>query len=58
MSAKSPVPSPKPRSVKDLEGRLRYDGTPKTLDELDAGIAHGAAESLDSHNADNAHYVK
>ncbi|TDD65703.1 AbrB/MazE/SpoVT family DNA-binding domain-containing protein [Jiangella aurantiaca] len=40
------VLSRKPRSVKDLKGRLRFTGEPKTLDEMDGGIAHGAAESL------------
>ncbi|WP_276202920.1 hypothetical protein [Jiangella muralis] len=34
------------RSVQELEGRLRYGGAPKTLDEMDAGIAQGAVESL------------
>ncbi|MBB5789098.1 GH43 family beta-xylosidase [Jiangella mangrovi] len=40
------VLSRRARSVKELKGRLRYDGEPKTLDEMDAGIASGAAESL------------
>lgn len=34
------------RSVKDLKGRLRYSGKPKTLDEMEAGVAEGAAESF------------
>ena len=40
------VLSRKARSVKELKGRLRYDGEPKTLEEMDAGVARGAVESL------------
>lgn len=39
------VLSRRSRSVKDLKGRLRHTGEPKTLDEMDAGVAQGAAES-------------
>jgi antitoxin PrlF len=39
------VLSRKSRSVRELKGRLRYSGTPKTLDEMDAGVARGATES-------------
>ncbi|SDU72501.1 AbrB/MazE/SpoVT family DNA-binding domain-containing protein [Jiangella alkaliphila] len=39
------VLSRRARSVTELKGRLRYTGEPKTLDEMDAGIARGATES-------------
>jgi antitoxin PrlF len=39
------VLSRKARSVKDLKGRLRYSGRPKTLEEIEAGVVEGAAES-------------
>lgn len=39
------VLSRKRHSVKDLKGRLRYTGEPKTLDEMEAGIARGITES-------------
>lgn len=40
------VLSRKPRGIAELKGRLRHGGPPKTLEEMDAGIAQGAAESL------------
>lgn len=39
------VLSSRARSVKELKGRLGYHGVPKTLEEMDAGIAEGAARS-------------
>ena len=34
------------RSVKDLAGSLRYDGPPKSIEEMDDAIAAAAAESM------------
>ena len=33
-------------SVKDLVGLFPWTGVPKTLEEMDAGIADGAAETM------------
>jgi antitoxin PrlF len=33
-------------SIQDLKGMLRWDGPPKTLEEMDEGIAAGAAETM------------
>jgi antitoxin PrlF len=33
-------------SIQDLKGLLHYDGPPKTLEEMDEGIAAGAAETM------------
>jgi antitoxin PrlF len=33
-------------SVQDLKGLLRWDGPPKTVEEMDEGIAAGAAETM------------
>lgn len=37
---------PDTRSVRDLKGFLHWDGPAKTLQEMDAGVAEGAAESM------------
>jgi hypothetical protein len=42
------VPNPTPHGVRDLKGRLRYSGEPKTLDEMQAGIVQGATAPLGS----------
>ena len=34
------------RSVKDLAGSLRYDGPPKSIEEMDDAIAAAAAGSM------------
>jgi len=34
------------RTVKDLAGSLRYDGPPKSIEEMDDAIAAAAAESM------------
>ena len=34
------------RSVKELAGSLKYDGSPKSIEEMDAAIAAAAAESM------------
>ncbi|MBO9524255.1 MAG: AbrB/MazE/SpoVT family DNA-binding domain-containing protein [Nocardioidaceae bacterium] len=36
---------PKNRSVEDLFGIIKYDGPPITLEDMERGIAEGAAES-------------
>jgi antitoxin PrlF len=33
-------------SVHDLKGLLRWDGPPKTVEEMNEGIAAGAAETM------------
>ena len=33
-------------SIQDLKGLLHHDGPPKTLEEMDEGIAAGAAETM------------
>ena len=35
-------------SLHDLDGLFPWSGTPKTLEEMDAGIAEGAAETMRS----------
>jgi hypothetical protein len=37
-----PVSAPPKTTVDDLLGCLPYEGVPKTLDEMDAGMARGA----------------
>lgn len=37
---------PKTRSIRDLRGVVRWDGPPVTLEEMDAAIAEGAAETM------------
>ncbi|WP_308467992.1 AbrB/MazE/SpoVT family DNA-binding domain-containing protein [Rathayibacter soli] len=34
----------KRRSVTELKGILKYDGAPKSLEDMEAGIARGAAQ--------------
>jgi AbrB family looped-hinge helix DNA binding protein len=33
-------------SIKDLYGMLKWDGPAKTIEEMDEGIAQGAAETM------------
>jgi len=39
-----PVPSAPPATLEELAGCLSYSGSPKTLDDMEQAIKHGANE--------------